>query len=219
MKKIAIVLCFVIIVGIFAACSDSSGSYNGKTESFSSADDAFEAMTGAAAEGDYGAALECYTNGAADADEKDINNWYFYSLAMKEHGENGCVGYPLDLIYNRVSEDFGPAQTAYGQLQEKVRILNGVYVLDEQYVYIIDGKLAVSDGTRLSGIVFCDSEIAVNDDVFSWVKRNSDGTHEIKYIIELTDTGIKLTSYEGNTDTSYEGDYSTVSAEFPELCY
>lgn len=219
MKKFALVLCFAVIVGLFAACSDTAVGSNGKTEAFSTADEAFEAMTGAAENGDYQAALECYTNGAADADEKDINNWYFYSLAMSEHEENGCVGYPMDLIYNRVSEDFDPAKTALGQLQKKVRILNGVYTFDEKYVYILDGKIAVSDGTRLSGIVFCDSEIAVNDGVFSWVKRNNDGSHETLYIIEMTDNGITLTLNEGSTDIGYAGAYTPVSAEYPELCY
>ena len=221
MKKLIVVISVVLIAVLFAACSesDNKGSYNGKTESFSNADEAFESMSEAVDSGDYQAALECYQNGAADAEDADLNSMYFYSLAMNEYEENGCAGYPLDILYNRTSDLFTPAKEAYDALLAEVTTLNGAYSLDETYIYIVDGKIAVSDGARLDGIIFCDSEIAVNDGAFSLVKRNSDGTHEIKYTIEKTETGIVLTAVKDSTDTSYAGEYQTVSAEMPELCY
>ena len=221
MKKLIVVISVVLIAVLFAACSesDNKGSYNGKTESFSNADEAFESMSEAVDSGDYQAALDCYQNGAADADELDLNSMYFYSLAMNEYEENGCIGYPLDILYNKPSDLYTPAKEAYDRLLAEVKNLSGCYTLDETYIYIIDGKIAVSDGGRLTGIVFCDSEIAKNDGVYSWVRRNPDGTHETKYTIEVTDTGITLTAAEDSTDTAYAGEYKTVSAEMPELCY
>ena len=76
MKKLIVVISVVLIAVLFAACSesDNKGSYNGKTESFSNADEAFESMSEAVDSGDYQAALDCYQNGAADADELDLNS-------------------------------------------------------------------------------------------------------------------------------------------------
>ncbi len=221
MKKSVIVLCVILVAVLFAACSagENKGEYNGKTESFSDVNEAFESMSEAVDSGDYQAALECYENGAADADELDLNSMYFYSLAMNEYEQNGCVGYPLDILYNKPSDLFTPAKEAYEKLLAEVKPLNGAYCLDETYIYIIDGKIAVSDGGRLTGIIFCDSEIAVNDGEYSWVKRNADGTHETKYTIEVTEKGITLSAVKDSTDTTYAGEYKTVSAEMPELCY
>ena len=219
MKKIAIVLVLVLIVSLFAACSESEGTTDIRTESFSTADEAFESMTGAIDAGDYQAAIDCYTNGAADADVRDLNSWYYYSLAMKEHTEHGCIGYPLDIIYNRVQEDFELGKTAYGEIQAKARMLDGVYTLNNNYIYISDGKIACSQDEKLTGIVFCDSEVALNDDVFTWVMRNSDGTHTTLYVIEYTEAGIKLTAAEGNENPVFAGEFAVTATEFPELCY
>ena len=226
MKKFVIAISVVMICFIFASCGKdagedlvSNGTYDGKTESFSDAAEAFESMSEAIEAGDFQAALDCYQNGAADAEELNLNSMYFYSLAMNEYDANGCVGYPLDILFNRTGDLYGPAKETYEKLLALVSPLNGVYSLDSTYIYISDGKIAVSEGGRLSELYFCDSEIAVNDGVFSWVKRTADGTHEVKYTIEVVENGIVLKAAKDSTDTVYEGEYKTVSAEMPELCY
>lgn len=219
MKRIiALIICACMLL-CFAACKAKPSSEEEMTKSFESAEKAYEEMTDAAAEGRFGEAVVCYNSGAADVNDTDVVNWYYYSLAMKEYEEHGCLGYPLNLLQYNVDADFQPAKSAMGELQTVCRDLNGAYENDGIYLYILDGKLAVSVGSQLTGTVFCDSELILKDDVFYYALRANDGTHTLLYTLEFVDNGLSVQPTEDNTDDMYSGVYAPIPAEYPELIY
>ncbi len=216
MKKTALILAIIMLVALLGGCKKSLD--DGETALFDSADDAFEAMTDAIENGDYDDAVKYYNSGAADVDNPNITDYYFYSKAMSEYNEHGCIGYPLDLISN-CGDFFDKKAETDKLLREKAEVFNGAYENNGKMIYILDGKIAVSNGERLSGIVFCTSELAEKNGTYFWIDRSPEGVHTLKYNFEVTDTGIKVNLAGDNTDETYVGDYSRITAEFPELCY
>lgn len=219
MKRIFAVILVLSMLFCFASCDAQKTGNETETTLFESDSEAYEAMTNAAKDGNYDDAIKYYNNGAAGADDADVINWYFYSMAMKEYEDYNCIGYPLDLLQNKVSEDFEPAKAAIGQLQTKVRELNGVYENTGVYLYIADGKLAISAGSQLSGTVFCNNEIVYKDEVCYFAERGQDGTHKLLYTIESVNGGIYLKATENAQDDLYSGTYFMIHSEFPTMVY
>ncbi len=221
MKKIiAVIMCLVFVVSL-SACKTNAPTTEGERVSVSAekAEEMFEDMTEFAQQGKYDKAVEYYNSGAADAADTDVRNWYYYSLAMQEHEEHGCVGYPLTLLQYNADEDFEPAKKAIGELQLIARDLNGAYDCDGVYVYILDGKIATSVGVRLTGMVFSSYEVVVNDETFFFAERETDGTHTLLYSIDYSNGQLTLNPTEDNTDDLFSGSYKPFSAEYPEIIY
>ena len=127
MKRIFTVILVISMLICLASCDAQKTEYETETDLFASNHEAYEAMTNAASAGKYADAIKYYNNGAAGADDADVINWYFYSMAMKEYEEHNCIGYPLDIIQNKTDGNFEPAKAMLGQMQTVVRDLNGVY--------------------------------------------------------------------------------------------
>ncbi len=221
MKKItALIICIATMLS-FSACKKADGGAEAEsgTIAFESAEKAYEEMINAAAGGDYAKAVQCYNSGAAGVEDTDVVNWYFYSLAMAEYTENGCVGYPLTILEYNVNADFEPAKIAKGELMKQVRDYNGVYECSGVYLYIIDGKIGIGVGQHLTGTVFCNAEVAIKDGKAYYAERKADGSHELLYSIERQNNSIVITALESNTQDMYSGTYSVSPAEYPELIY
>ncbi|MBR5232992.1 MAG: hypothetical protein IKW03_02160 [Clostridia bacterium] len=219
MKKIALLLCFVLIFTILSACSDQKPLPDGETELFSTDEEIYEAMTGAAEEGNFKTAVAYYGTGGAGADKEDARDWYLYSLVMDEYNENGCIGYPLDMLTEKLNPSFSPAKKMVDTLKTQVSEFNGVYHMDGSYLYIYDGKIAVSIGTQITDYYFCAYEVSVKDGVFFWTERKSDGTHNDLYTITKNGGKVVVTPVEENKNDMYSGTYDPFNAEMPMLCY
>lgn len=221
MKKLtALIICIIMAIG-FSSCNKADGGIEAESGSlvFENAEKAYEEMTNAAATGDFAKAVECYKAGAADTEDADVMNWYFYSLAMAEYTENGCVGYPLTILEYNINGDFAPAKTASNELMMKVRDFNGIYEFEGSYLYIIDGKIGIGVGQHLTGTVFCNAEVAIKDGKAYYAERKADGSHILLYSIERDNNTIVMTALESNTQDMYSGTYSVSPAEYPELIY
>lgn len=215
MKKIIAIIMSIILVFSLAACSDSKSA----DVKFENEQEAYEAMTGAVEEGDYEAAINYYNSSAADSSESDVVSLYYYSLAMYAYEEKGCLGYSADLLSDRCSSLFEPAQEAYGKIQLLTRALDGSYQSgDFCYLYFVDGKIAIGEGGQLTGTVFCNSEIVKKDNKYYWAEHNTEGEDTLIYEITLTDTGITLTAVDESNDM-YSGTYTPFAGEMPMLVY
>lgn len=215
----AILLCIVTAVSL-SSCAASGGNEDETgTVHFDSADEAFEAMTGAVLDGEYQDAVRYYQSGASDADNADTLNWYYYSLAVNDYEKNGCIGYPLELLQDRVGDAFELADEKLGELQIAARNYNGVFTDGGFYIYIADGKIAVGNGEHLTGDVFCTGELVKKDDTYYWAEHHNDGADKLMYTITLSDGGIYLAAVDGASDNLYEGTYQYTAAEMPVLHY
>lgn len=230
MKKIKIIaaaiLCLSLAVFMPACSSTKTAEDETGTVHFESPDDAYEAMTGAAEEGNYADAVRYYASGAADADENDVLSWYFYSMAADKFENEGCIGYPLDLIQNKLGDDFHKADGLLGELQLAARSFNGTYENNGIYLYIYDGKIAAGFESQLTGSVICTDELVIRDKEYYWARHNTDGADELLYKLELNSNTVAVTvlgedkEAEDNTEIDmYAGSYSLVSAEMPEMQY
>lgn len=230
MKKIKIIaasiLCFSLAVFMPACSSMKTAEDETGTVHFESPDEAYEAMTGAAEEGNYADAVRYYASGGADADEDDVLSWYFYSMAADKFENEGCLGYPLDLIQNKLGDDFHEADGLAGEIQLATRNFDGTYEDNGVYIYIYDGKIAASVGTQLTGGVICTDELVLRDKEYYWARHNTDGADELLYRLELSNDIITVIPLEeseaGESDAQenvYAGSYSLVSTEIPEMYY
>lgn len=222
MKKIIALFMCCVIVFCFASCKTDGNIVEEESDTvvFESPEKAYQEMVKAAKKGEYKKAVQYYNSGAADVGEPDLLNWYYYSLAMAEYTENGCVGYPLNLFQYYVSENFEPAKKAAEELKAVCPQLNGAYECNGMYIYIWDGKIATNVGVHLSGSIFCSAEIAEKDNKFYFVERKSDGTHNELYTVEMTEDRILvIDAVEGNTADIYSGEYVPMQAAYPELVY
>lgn len=215
----AILLCIVTAVSLSACAAPGGNEDETGTVQFENADAAFEAMTGAVLDGNYQDAVRYYQSGAADADNADTLSWYYYSLAVNDYEKDGCIGYPLELLQDRIGDDFELADEKIGELQIAARNFNGVYTDGGFYIYIADGKIAVGDGEHLTGDVFCTGELVKKDGIYYWAEHNNDGADKLMYTVTLSDGGIYLAAVEGASDNLYEGTYQYTAAEMPVLHY
>lgn len=212
--------CFLSILFVFLLAScDAVKTQEEETGTvyFESADLALEAMTDAVLEGNYNDAIRYYNSGAADAQDDNVVNWYYYSMALGQE-DDGCIGYPLDLLQNRTGDYFELADEKIGELQLEARPFNGAYSNESFYLYIADGKIAVAY-EHLTGGVFCNGELVKQKDTYYWAEHSNDGADKLLYTITLTDSGLNLTAVEGAEDDLYAGTYTYVDAEMPELYY
>ena len=220
MKKIALIMCFVLMISVFSACVSTEKSLpDGQTEVFSTDEEVYEAMTGAAEEGNYKSAVAYYSVGGAGAEKEDSRDWYLYAVAMDEHKEYNCIGYPLDLLSEKVNEDFEPAKEKIEELREQAKEFNDIYSNNGKYIYICDGKIGTSVDVLVSDFIFCAYEIAEKDGVFYWTEHKQDGTHTDLYTIEKEDNKLVVTATKDNTVDIFSGTYDIFVAEMPMLCY
>ncbi len=217
MKKLIIAVMSFVIVLSFAGCKKNDSVSIGETVKFESPEVAYDAMAEAVENGKFEEAVVYYNSGAADAGKAGTVDMYFYSKAMAEYNKHGCIGYPLDMLMNNLSDGFDLGDEAISMLMEAVRNLNGVYEFAGVYVYIADGKVYISEIGRVEGTVFCSDEILIKDDVLYVARRDENGSHEILYTLVVTDNGIRLESTDEND--SVAGDYVITPAEFPQLVY
>lgn len=218
MKKIIVIcLCFIVIFA-FAGCGAKELETENGTVYFENSADAYEAMTDAIENGEYENAEIFYNSGAAD-EGIDASDWYYYSLAKKEYEENGCIGYPIDLLENRLSYKFTAADDFIGELRSKARNLNGAYGNSEVTIYFADGKIAVSASAANEEYIFTVSELAIKNGRYYWMDRNPDGSHICQYEIKVVDEGINISTADENTDDLYSGTYSLLPDEIPMICY
>lgn len=223
MKKfISVVLIFAMLL-TFSACGNNDVKVPTADELVSvSAEEAealFEDMTDLAAAGKYDKAVDSYIAGAAGAESLELLNWYFYSLAMKEHEEHGCIGYPVTLMQYNTDEDFELAQNAITELTLKARDYNGIYHFNGTYVYILDGKVAFSVGEKLTDTVFTSYELGYKSGDFFILKRNNDGTHEKAYELDYNNGILSVTASNENKEDMYQGSYVIMPDEYPEIIY
>lgn len=236
MKKIALIMCLVLIISAFAACGKNKTLPDGETELFNTEEEAYEAMTGAAEEGNYKSAIAYYgafsngsngangTNsnigtGAAGADKQDVRDWYLYAMAMDAYNEYNCIGYPLDMLSEKINSDFEPAKEIIEELRNKTKDFNDIYYHDGKYVYICDGKIGTSVDTLITDFLFCAYEISIKDDVFFWTQHNQDGTHTDLYTIKKENNQLIVEATENNEQDIFSGTYDIFVAEMPMLCY
>ncbi len=224
MKKVRIITALISVIMLsvcFASCD--SGKITNEDETgtvhFESDDEAYEAMTGAALEGNFNDALRYYKSGGANADNSDVSDWYFYSMAVNDYNKKGCIGYSLDLLQNHVSMDFEQSDKIMGELQSAVRDYNGVYFNGDYYIYLSDGKIAVGEFVQLTDRTVTNGEIAVKDNVLYWAEHNVNGNDKLLYSIEITEKGLTLTAVEGAENAMYAGDYTPFAGEMPVLVY
>ena len=222
MKKIVALIMCCVIAFCFSSCKADINTVEDESDTvaFETPEKAYKEMVKAAEKGDFKKAVKYYNSGAADVADADLLNWYYYSLAMAENEENGCVGYPVNLLQYNVSTDFEPAKKALDDLKSVCSNLNGAFECDGRYIYIFDGKIATSVGAHLFGSIFCNAEIAEKNDKLYFVERKSDGTHKELYTVEMTEDRILvIKAVEGNTADVYSGDYIPMQASYPELIY
>lgn len=211
MKKIISIIMLFTFLFSFSSCSKE------KTYNFNTADEAFEAMTNAAENGDYEEAIKCYENGAADSGDSNLTNWYYYSLAMDLYKNEGCLGYPYYLLTDRCSSLFENANKFANEIILCTRGYDGIYQYGNHYLYICQGKIAVGTNEQLSGVVFCKYELVMKDDEYYWAEHNAESEDTLLYKIEISQSGLTVTSV--NNETAYSGEYTCFSGEMPELIY
>lgn len=217
-RILALTLCIFAVAGL-SACGNKTPEEETGTVRFESLDEAYEAMTGAALEGDYRNAVRYYNSGAANAEKNDVRSWYLYSVAMENYEKDGCIGYPLDVLQNQVGESFFLSNAMIGTLQNESRNFNGCYFNGNYYLYLVDGKVAVSDMTELTVSVITDGELVKRNGVYYWAQHHADGDDTLLYTITSVDTGYELTAVEGATDSTYSGIYTPCALELPVLYY
>lgn len=211
MKRTVSTIIVLTLLFSFSSCSKDK-SYN-----FNNANEAYEAMTNAAENGDYKKAVECYENGAADSGDSNLTNWYYYSLAMNLLENNGCLGCSYNLLTDRCSDLFTKANEAANNILLQTRNFDGIYQYGRYYLYIVNGKIAVGTDEQLSGIVFCNYELVVKNKEYYWAEHNTQGDDNLLYKLELSENGISVTSV--NEENIYGGNYTCFSGEMPELVY
>ena len=223
MKKIISVMLIFAMLLTFAACGNNDVKVPTADELVSvSAEEAealFEDMTDLAKDGKFDKAIDSYISGAAGATDEDLLNWYFYSLAMNEYEQNGCIGYPVTLLEYNTDEDFEPAQTALSELRMKAREFSGVYEFNDTYLYMLDGKVAMSVGTRITDMAFTSYELAYKNGDFFIMHRNTDGTHTKAYTMKYNGGILSIMATDDNIEDMYEGSYIRIQAEYPEIYY
>ena len=220
MKKIALIMCIILILAVFSACGEVHKTLpDGQTELFSTDDEIYEAMTGAVEDGNYKSAVAYYNAGGAGAEKEDARDWYLYAMAMDEYNEYNCIGYPLDLLNEKVNEDFSPAKEKIEELRELAKEFDDIYTNDGRYVYICDGKIGTSVDTFVTDFLFCSYEIAIKDGEFYWTQHNADGTHTDLYTIKKENNQLVVTATENNDADIFSGTYDIHVAEMPLLCY
>ncbi len=222
-RMCAIVFSLSLVLSI---CSCSANKVDEEEETatvhFDTNEEAYEAMTEAAKEGNYSEALKYYRSGAADANSSESLNWYYYAMSLDDYENDGCIGYPLDLLQNMLGDDFDEADAIISELQEIARYFDGAYYGgDGYYIYFSDGKIAVNAEVQITEATICTGELVYIDEVYYWADHVVNGDDNIMYVITITDTGFTLTAAEefGSTETMYAGDYTYAQAEMPEVYY
>lgn len=220
-RFISALLSAAVMLCAFSACNGKTVKESeSETYHFDSPNKAFEAMTDAFENGQYSDALNIYKSGAADADNPElINQYYFVSLAAANHTDKGCIGVPIDILINRTAYNFDPAQKLQAELYLQSRIFNGAFADKDNYIYFADGKIAASIGTQLTGDIICADELAKIDDHYFWVRHNQNGPDTVLYKLEFTDNMLIVTADESNQNDMFSGEYAPVSAELPALYY
>lgn len=203
-KTVAIIMCLVLAIA-FAGCSKVDES-------------SYEAMTGAAIGGNYADALNYYENGGADSGNADVLNWYYYSMAMNDYTSDGCLGYSYDLLVNKCSNAFSPADGKAEELLSLMKSFDGAYSCGRYYLYIDDGKIAVGDYTQLTGTVYCTDELVLKNGTYYMAKHSVDGEDTLLYTLTLSDSGITVTAVD-DANNMYAGEYTPITCEFPELVF
>lgn len=203
MKKIISVFVCVLMVISLSGCTKR-------------AENAYEMMTQSALSGDYAAAVEYYNKGGAEAVNEDVADWYFYSLAMNDYTVKGCLGYSYDFLMNKCSPAFAKAQAKATEIKALVSDFNGAYNCGMFYLYINDGKIAVNNGSHLTGTVYCNEELVLKDNTYYWAKHSLDGDDILMYTLTLTDTGISAVAVD-EANNMYAGDYVSDKCEMPQL--
>ena len=181
-------------------------------------DNAYEMMTDAAINGDYAAAIGYYDDGGAASGKTDVTDWYFYSMAMNDYITNGCLGYSYDLLSNKCSASFVIATQKATEIDALTENFDGAYRCGRNYLYISDGKIAVNNGSHLTGTVYCTDELAIKDGTYYWATHSVDGEDTLLYTLTLTDSGVTVTAV-NESDTMYAGEYVPDHSEFPTLIY
>ncbi|MCD7828496.1 MAG: hypothetical protein LUG85_08210 [Clostridiales bacterium] len=221
-KLLALTAALLMIICLCACNSEKTQEDETATVHFDTVDEAYEAMTAAVKEGNYSDAVKYYYSGAVESDNGDTLNWYYYSKALDDYENDGCIGYPLDLLQNMIGDDFEGADEMISELQTIARYFDGVYYGGEGYfLYFSEGKIAVSIETELTGDVICDGELLYIDDEYYWAVHNVNGDDDIQYKIIITDTGLTIETAEkmDSTATEYVGDYTYYQGELPILYY
>ncbi len=206
MKKIIMVITFFCLLISLAGCT-------AKVD-----ESAYEAMTDAAINGDYAAAIEYYDNGGAASGNTDVVDWHFYSVAMNDYITNGCLGYSYDLLKNKCSASFALSQQKAEDIYALIEDFDGAYNCGTYYLYINDGKIAVNNGSHLTGTIYCTDEIAYKDGTYYWAKHSVNGEDSLLYTLVLTDSGLTVTPVD-ESGNMYSGEYVTDFCELPELIY
>lgn len=206
MKKIISIIVCVLMLSALSGCSK-------KTD-----DSAYEMMTAEANNGNYDAALEYYHKGGADSGSEDVVDWYFYSMAMSDFESDGCIGYSYDLLANKCNSSFGKAKSKASEIKALVEDFDGAYNCGMTYLYIFDGKIAVNNGSHLTGTVYCSEEIVLRDDTYYWARHTVDGEDTLLYTLTLTDTGITVTAVD-EANNMYAGEYLPDNCEMPQLIF
>lgn len=205
MKRIISILACILLILALSGCT--------KTD-----DSAYEMMTGEAIDGNYASALEYYNNGGADSGNADVVDWYFYSMAMNDCTVKGCLGYTYDLLVNKCSSSFENAKSKAAEIKALMTDFDGAYNCGMFYLYIFDGKIAVNNGSHLTGTVYCSEELVLKDDTYYWARHSVDGEDTLMYTLTLTDSGITVTAVD-EANNMYAGEYVPDNCEIPKLIY
>lgn len=222
MKKIISVILIFAMLLTFAACGDDVKTPTADelvSVSPEEAEELFEDMTDLAKDGKFDKAINSYIEGGAGSTDEDLLNWYFYSLAMNEYETNGCIGYPVTLLEYNTDEDFELAQTALSELRMRAREFNGVYEFNGTYLYMLDGKVAMSVGERITDMTFTSYELAYKNGDYFIMHRNSDGAHMKAFTMKYNGGILSLIATDENANDMYEGSYIRIQAEYPEILY
>ncbi len=218
MKKTALIIAILMLVTLFGGCKNTLAESETTTDFSANADESFKQMKDAIQQGNFSEAINQYNNGAASVDDPDITSWYFYAMAMQKNTENNCLGCTIDLLEN-CGDLFELKNEKYAPLKETAEKLNGAYEARGNYLYIVDGKVKISEGEQIKGEDFCASELSFDGKTYYWVDISPDGTHTVMYKITKTETGVSVVLAGENTDDKYVGEYSAFVSEYPTLYF
>lgn len=221
MKIISALLSAAVLAACLSSCTPNTGKEDeSETYHFDSPNKAFEAMTDAVENGDYAAALDIYKNGAADADDYLLlNQYYNFSFAASDYTSKGCIGYPLDILSNKIDPNFDPAQKIHSEMYFDTRRFDGVYENSDIYIYFSDGKIAASVGTQITESVICTDELVKIGGEYFWAKHNQNGADELLYKLTVEEGNLTVAATESNTSDMFSGTYTAIHAEFPAMYY
>lgn len=187
------------------------------TVEFDSPEKAYEALSEAVENGDYKAAQIYYRSGAVEAKKEDTEKLYLYSKAKTAY-DNGCRGYAMEICEGADLAGYDKAQELYNNIIVDCRSYDGAYEANGNSLYFNGGKVFIGVAGTEHEMVFTNLELHSKDGKFYIAEHNKDGD-VLKYELSFSENNLILTSVEAQADESFEGTYSSVADDIPQMYF